>query len=276
MSRSREVEGRINLYRDLTDIVNAMRSFAFVELRRLARRAEAQARTLKTLETTLKDMAPAFPASPPPAADIWVLFGSVRGFCGSFNEEVVRYWREQGAPGPAVAVGERLWSLMPESASVTTVMGASGALDALIVIEAVLAALDRIWKAQPVDMGLMIVAASEIGVVARRLLPLAPSSGDSGPGLPITQENPATVARSVAQHYLFHALMAELVRSIQIENHTRLAQMENALSHLARGIDDMARRRNRLRQEEVIQEIELIVGARTRSPHNAQRMKATK
>jgi F-type H+-transporting ATPase subunit gamma len=265
MSRSRDIERRIGLHRDLTDIVNAMRSFAFVELRRLAQRAVAQERALEALSLALADMAPAIATRRQPAADIWLLLGSVRGFCGSFNEDIVHCWREHGSPRPVVAVGERLWSLMPDDGQVTMVAGAGGALDALTVIEAVLAALEGLWTAAG-DAGLMVVAAGEAGAAARRLLPLTPPATTLA-DLPILQEPEATVAGAVVQHYLFHRLMAELVRAIQVENHTRLSQMENALSHLGRQIEDLERRRNHLRQEEVIQEIELIAGGRKKAAH---------
>jgi F-type H+-transporting ATPase subunit gamma len=39
-------------------------------------------------------------------------------------------------------------------------------------------------------------------------------------------------------------------------------QMETALRHLERGSEDMLRLRNRLRQEEIIEEIELMIGGR--------------
>jgi len=57
-------------------------------------------------------------------------------------------------------------------------------------------------------------------------------------------------------------LLALLLRSIRVENHMRLMQMETALRHLERGGEDLQRQRNRLRQEEIVEEIELMVGSR--------------
>jgi len=45
-----------------------------------------------------------------------------------------------------------------------------------------------------------------------------------------------------------------------VENHMRLMQMETALRHLERGGEELQRQRNRLRQEEIVEEIELMVG----------------
>ena len=57
-------------------------------------------------------------------------------------------------------------------------------------------------------------------------------------------------------------LLALVLRSIRVENRQRLMQMENALHHLEQGSDELARRRNRLRQEEIVEEIEVITGMR--------------
>lgn len=40
--------------------------------------------------------------------------------------------------------------------------------------------------------------------------------------------------------------------------------MENALRHLERGSDELPRQRNRMRQEEIFEEIELMIGSRQR------------
>jgi F-type H+-transporting ATPase subunit gamma len=74
----------------------------------------------------------------------------------------------------------------------------------------------------------------------------------------LTNEPPERTAGGVAQQSMFHSLLALMLRSIRIENHMRLLQMENALQHLDRGRDDLTRQRNRLRQEEIIEEIELM------------------
>lgn len=65
----------------------------------------------------------------------------------------------------------------------------------------------------------------------------------------------------MAEHYLFHSLFALLLRSLYVENHMRLLQMENALNHLSQKSEEMRRMRNRLRQEEIVEEIELIAGS---------------
>lgn len=262
MSRRREIETQLALYNDLSGIIGAMRSFALAELHRVTRRAAAQHDVVRTLEATLKDLASALPERGPGTGDIWLLFGSVRGFCGSFNEDVVRTWRAAGAPAPVVAVGERLAGGFGDVVGHTDVAGALGALDAAAAVDRILAALDGARLQSPRANGLIVCFRDYDSARTERLLPFCPAkSGQSGM-LPLTQEPAVRVASKVVEHYLFHMLLSRLLHAIRVENHMRLTQMENAMQHLGRSSEELQRRRNALRQEEIVEEIELIVQER--------------
>jgi len=279
MSQRREIEGRLALYDDLAGILGAMRSFALAELHRVTRRAAAQHEVVTALHAAWCDLAPALaePAAangkngsngtaagtPSSPRDLWLLLGSVRGFCGSFNEDVARAWRDNApADCRVIVVGERLISAIGDGAQRTDVAGVIGGLDAAAGVDRILAAIDAARTDSPNHNGLMLCYRDETETRCERLLPLPqPPSGSAGI-LPLTHEAPAYVAGQVAEHYLFHTLLARLLQSIRVENHMRLMQMENALQHLERGGEALQRQRNRLRQEEIIEEIELIVRER--------------
>lgn len=265
MTQRREIEGRLVLFEDLSGILGAMRSFALAELHRVTRREEAQQQVVHSLTDTLQDMVAFLP--PPPQAnvcnDIWILFGSVRGFCGSFNEDVAHEWqRANGEERPTIAVGERLVSMMPAHASLISVRGADGGLDAAMAIDRILAAIRKTWNLSGGQSGIVACLRDEDGARTQRLVPL-PVSQDEKRFLPLMNEPPARVALGVTEHFLFHILLALQLRSIRVENRMRLMQMENALQHLEHGSEDLMRQRNRMRQEEIIEEIELMARERT-------------
>ncbi|MBL8483175.1 MAG: F0F1 ATP synthase subunit gamma [Rhodocyclaceae bacterium] len=258
MSRRRAVEARLALFDDLAGILGAMKSFALAELHRVLRREQAQHATLGMMERALAEVAEFLPLPPAPRRDTWLLLGSVRGFCGSFNDEVVGAWLDARQPGqPTLVVGERLAAAMPPGAWVA-LPGADGGLDAPAAIDRILAAFSA--HAAPGE-GLVACAHDERAPLVRRLLPLPGGGGRSGLA-PLTNEAPPRVAAGVAQHYLFHALLALLLASIRTENRRRLLQMENALHHIERYRDDLTHLRNRLRQEEIVEEIEVMTGLR--------------
>ncbi len=60
-------------------------------------------------------------------------------------------------------------------------------------------------------------------------------------------------------HYLFAALHEILYASLNAENHQRVAHLEGAVKHLDDESAELARQCNALRQEEIIEEIEVIL-----------------
>lgn len=266
MSQRREVEARLALFDELSGILGAMRSFALAELRKVGKREATQQQVVESLAAALQDLSGALPEAfyadtAKIRGDIWLLFGSVRGFCGSFNEDVLRFWQDEADPqAPLILAGERLHGLFDGHESACYLDGAEGGLDAPAAIDRILAAVTNLRLGG--DYGLMACIRDEQGARSQRLWPLPRTPGSAPLAAPLTYQPAAAVAAGVAEHYLFHSLLALMLRAIRVENHMRLMQMETALRHLERGGEDLQRQRNRLRQEEIVEEIELMVGRR--------------
>jgi len=267
MSQRREIEARLALYDELSGILGAMRSFALAELRRVSKRETAQQQVMESLQIALNDVSSSLPTisskSAPYSNDIWLLFGSVRGFCGSFNEDLVRFWKSQIDPNASlIIVGERLHDMIQSASPMQKVTGADGGLDAPAVIDRILIAITALRDNDSGSFGLKACIRDEEGPRSQHLWPLPSPSAPNYSVPPMMYEPSEEVATGIAEHYLFHSLLALLLRSIRIENHMRLMQMESALRHLDRGGEELHRQRNRLRQEEIVEEIELMVGSR--------------
>ena len=267
MSQRREVEARIALYEDLTGILGAMRSFALAELRKVSQREAAQQQVVQSLAVALDDLTDSLPESiysesGTPGNDTWLLFGSVRGFCSSFNEDVIRLWQSESKPqGQLILIGERLHTTIGnDNDAAYRLRGADGSLDAAGVIDRILEALQSLET--QAESGLIAVIRDEHGARYQRLWPLPTTTSSKKLNSPFTYMPATAVATGVAEQYLFHSLLALLLRSIRIENHMRLIQMETALRHLEHGGEELLRQRNRLRQEEIVEEIELMAGRR--------------
>lgn len=262
MTQRREIEGALTLYEDLSGILGAMRSFALAELHRVMKREASQQQVITALTRTMQDAAVFLPPQASADHDIWLLFGSVRGFCGSFNEDVLRSWRMANtSKQPSIVVGERLFALLQDEVGVVPVSGADSALDAATVIDRILFEFDKMQKIVGNPSGLVVCLRDEKGARVQRLLPLPTIEFEINMP-PLVNAPAAEVATGVAEHYLFHSILSLQLLSIRVENHMRLMQMENALQHLERGGDDLKRQRNRLRQEEIVEEIELMARKR--------------
>lgn len=264
MSQRREIETRLALYDDLSGILGAMRSFALAELRKIGKREETQQLLVQHLAAALNDVAFALPPPEKPDYDIWLLFGSVRGFCGSFNEDVLHLWQNEAEEAaPAILIGERLHDLLPERETTLRVPGANGGLDASAAIEEILPAIAGLRQKRRGRAGLIACFRDDHGACAERLLPLADNQISPAGYPPYVYAAPAETAAGIAEHYLFHRMLAILLRSIRVENHMRLMQMEDALHHLEEGSGELIRQRNRLRQEEIVEEIELMTSGKS-------------
>ena len=269
MSQRQEVEGRLALFSELSGILGAMRSFALTELRRVSKREAAQQQVVESLTKALDDLSAALPEQLTDKAgagiqDICLLFGSVRGFCGGFNEDVLRQWQAQPEKhGSLILLGERLHDMFAASAERVCIAGAAGGLEAAASIDRILAAVQQLRGGDDKPFRLWGYFRDETGACSQRLWPVPVSASAPSSGYPPLSYAPLPdVAVGVAEHYLFHTLLALLLRSIRVENHMRLMQMETALRHLERGSEDLLRLRNRLRQEEIVEEIELMIGGR--------------
>jgi len=263
MSQRREIETRLALYEDLSGILGAMRSFALAELRKVGKREATQQQLVQNLAEALHDVAFVLPPPAKQDHDVWLLFGSVRGFCGSFNEDVLRFWQERADQQQSVIlIGERLHDLLPEKPQLRRVSGANGGLDAAATIERILPAIAELRQQHRGTPGLIGCFRDEHGARSQRLLPPAEERPAAAGYPPCIFASIEATAAGIAEHYLFHQMLAILLRSIRVENHMRLMQMENALNHLDEGGDELMRQRNRLRQEEIVEEIELMTSGK--------------
>ena len=63
----------------------------------------------------------------------------------------------------------------------------------------------------------------------------------------------------LTDHYLFNSLHRILYLSLMAENQHRIQHLENATRHLDDSTEELGRKINALRQEEIIEEIEVIL-----------------
>ena len=224
---------------------------------------------LDNIEDAAADFLHFFPAGGEVSGShaILLLIGSERGFCGNFNERVLAAFhdtRELPAAPAVVVVGRRL------AAKLTAHPGVRASLDGPTVTEDVPAVLDRVMDAvhetsrQLAGDGVALFALShdaEGDVKLTRLLPLAPPEAPPLPHPPRLQLAPAAFFAELLDHYLLAALYGVLYESLAAENHQRLAHMEHALERLDETVARLAVKRNALRQEKIVEEIEVILSS---------------
>ena len=272
MSGLAELSQRFARLNEIRDIMTAMKSLSLVETRKLARFIGYQQRMLANIEAAAADFLHFFPlaVAPAPSAAILVLIGSERGFCGNFNERVMaahdRLPPRQPAPR-LILVGQRLGTKFADHSRVAAVLdGATVAEDVPEVLDRLVDALQQARGALAAsNVALFCLATQAAGeVLVKRLLPIElglPPPLPHRAHAPRLNLTPAAFSADLVDQYLLAALYGQLYGSLAAENRQRLAHMELAIDRLDETVARVALKRNALRQEKIVEEIEVMLSS---------------
>lgn len=269
MARWRELGRHITALNDIGTILSAMRSLAFIEMRRLGDGAARRVETLAAIHRAIDHLVASYPAARPssvPERDVIVLVGSERGLCGDFDAVVAshEYATQDHGDGLRIAVGSRLGQLLDERGIAHRALtGAAVIEDVPDVLSNMVAALrNSAHDEHEHTVGLVVVHHDDDGAVrAERVLPI-PVSAISPPALlarPLLQLTPPRLYEMLVEYYVFAALHVALLASLLAENRRRQDQMSSALDRLHLRVDDLDRHRRQARQEAITEEIEIIL-----------------
>lgn len=271
MTRRREVERHRHSLGEIRDIMNSMKTLAYLETRKLGRFLSAQQTVVKNVENAAADFLAFYPDTLPPAGDttaVFLLIGSERGFCGDFNHAIVQHLESTLPADAATAplllpVRRKLHLLLEHDARVSAFVNGSSAVEevpnSLTQLVHEVTVVEQ--KHGPVSLSALYHSA-EGGIVGRSLLPplrhlLHSEVHFSDP--PELNLPPRRFLLELADHYLFAALHEMLYASLMAENQRRVSHLDGAVRYLDNESAELARRSNALRQEEIIEEIEVIL-----------------
>lgn len=271
MTRRRKLELRSHSLAEVRDIMNSMQTLAYIETRKLARFLDAQHAVLQSIENVAKDLLSFYPETLPESKEttpVVILIGTERGFCGDFNHALVRHLdsshKADGSDSPTlIAVGRKLHMLLEgDSRESVRIAGASVVEEVTAVISRMVRELSRLQERQRMLTVFGLYHCDDHGIVMQKLLPPfqrylhLPARFPHAPDL---NQSPREFLVQLMDHYLFAVLHEMLYSTLMAENHQRVAHLEGAVKHLDDKSADLARQCNALRQEEIIEEIEVIL-----------------
>lgn len=271
MTRRRKLEQHRHSLNEIRDIMNSMKTLAYMETRKLARFLDAQHAVVQSIEDVATDLLSFYPETLPDAKDttaVYLLMGSERGFCGDFNHALLRHLelalQGQAADSPLLlAVGRKLYTLLEGDSRVTAFIdGASVVEEAAALLNQLVRELTALQDKHGVLSVYCLYHGSEDGIVMQRLLPPFHDlmhQPTRFPHPPVLNLEPAEFLIELTEQYLFAALFELLYTSLMAENHNRVAHLEGAVKHLDDESAELTRQSNALRQEEIIEEIEVIL-----------------
>jgi len=250
-----------------------MKTLAYMETHKLDHLVDTQRAVVNSIEAVAADFVSAYPAVIPTTQDaqkVYLLIGSERGFCGDFNETLLRHLESIGQEGRGgepiilVAVGGKLDTLLVNDSRVAARLGgASVAEEVEAVLSNIVDALATLQMQYGViNLYALYHAVDDDSIVTQQLLPPfqnylgRPARFSLAPVLNLT---PTDFLIELSDHYLYAALHEIFYASLMTENHRRAQHLDGAVKHLDEESDGLRRQANARRQEEIIEEIEVIL-----------------
>ncbi len=269
MSRRREVEAHLGTLGEIREIMAAMKNLSFMETRKLSRFIDAQRQVVRTIEAAAADFIHSFPdllLRPDKDAALYLLVGSERGFCGDYNEALLHRldseYRESRDAPRLIVVGSKLADRLDQDNRVIhSLAGASVAEEVPAVLQQVVDIIDVLENRQTL-LRVSALHHVEHDVEVTSLLPPfeeLPPPPQSQSGAPFLYLDPSVFLSELTDHYLFAALHSLFYNALLAEHQKRIQHLEGALKRLDDQCEQLKRRRNVLRQEEITEEIEQIL-----------------
>jgi len=269
MSRRHEQVSHRNRLSEIRNIMYSMKTLSIMETLKLERYLKSQSAITESIEKIATDFlhfhSNVLPETEP-VSNFVLLIGSQRGFCGDFNEQLIKELQQNFTHSTdnnttLIAVGSKLHSLIQETHH--NIVGLEGA-DVAEEVPSVVTALAKIFATQKDPASLYAIHHNNQhnDLSVEKLLPPFQDLPDektnelTPPLLNLTRRE---FFLELTEHYLFNALHRILYLSLMIENKHRTLHLENATHHLDDKTDELNRKINALRQEEIIEEIEVIL-----------------
>lgn len=272
MTRRHEIEEHLHSLSDIREIMNSMKSLSLMETRKLARFLSSQQRVVRSIEQAARDFLTAYPqlAMPPPtAAHVYILIGSEQGFCGDFNQALTDAFNNVVQTHPAsdiklIAVGMKLYnSVQDHPLLIKSLQGPTVGQEVDAVLMELVNTISRLGQ----ELGALSITAlhhahENEGIQITSILPPFQSLNIPRdryvypPHLNVSSEY---FHDKLIDHYIFAALFEMFYSSLMAEHYRRMQHLEGAIDRLEQQSDELGKKRNILRQEEITEEIEVIM-----------------
>lgn len=269
MTRRHEQITHRHQLNDIRNIMNSMKTLAIMETNKLTRFIENQA----TMTSNIEDMAADFLHFNPqvlpeiePTSNIILLVGSERGFCGDYNEQLLQQLdstiEDMNNDNPTIiAVGSKFHSLVSQTPhDIIYIQGASIVEEIFNVVGLIAKELENFQ--QPTSLYALHHVDQHNTFIADALLPPFKDMDVNKVTTttpPLLNMDAKDFFLDLTDHYLFNAIHRLLYLSLMIENQLRIQHLENATQYLDEKLEELKHKINALRQEEIIEEIEVIL-----------------
>lgn len=269
MSKRADLKARIHTLGEIKSIISAMKNLSIIEMNKVSRFLGAQNELTLTIQETLGDYERFFDGHEGGEGQemLYILLGSERGFCGGFNEAIIKRFMgialKIKRPAKVITIGRKLASKLVSDSELVEVVAALDGPSAAEEIGGSITELVRCLTRFPKLRWTLIhhESADTSGniMVICPFNPVPNSRTRDELFAPLLNIPPKDLYPLLFEQYLFSVLYRAYYLSFLAENRDRLRHMDGALSNLEKNWNQMRRMNNVLRQEEITEELEVIM-----------------
>lgn len=272
MSDSREVENKLKTNNDLRDIVNAMKAFSGLNIRKTAESLDSVRQYEDGIKDAIGNLVLYYPETgaflKSGTKRVLVIFGSDLGLCGSFNDRLAEFISTVKETGDDIFVIGRILREKLDAMnigyidSLQSVATPEGIRTAMLESSAKIAKLYS--EREAADLVFIFSCLSEKTetpeFIFERILPPG-TDLYSGPfrERPLLYLAPEFIFNELLEEFLYISLYRCYIESIRAENWYRFKSMERAMENIETKIRDLNALYRYSRQEEITQEIIEII-----------------
>lgn len=277
MTKRFQLKKYISALGEIDDIMSAMKNLAFIEVSKLNKYANMQKKVVNSIDELGADYLTFsnqfLPDLPLPEPQVYILIGSERGFCGSFNDNILKHFQstlpnESIQDAHILVIGQKLIDKFEDIIDgFEKINGPTITEEITEVILIVLNYLKNINQTNPNEtmLGNWSIIYNEYqndkpAVNSFNLLhKLCEYDKATFPYRAVMNIKDEQFFIEYLDHYLFANLYHIFYQSLISENYARLRHIEGAKSKLEKKSRELTQKMNRLRQEEITEEIENIL-----------------
>ncbi|MGD9108381.1 MAG: FoF1 ATP synthase subunit gamma [Gammaproteobacteria bacterium] len=289
MTKRSELKKHIDSLGEIKNIVAAMKNLSLIEISKTTKFLENQIKVIATLEEAATDFmhfSPNFLLLQEKPITAYVLIGSERGFCGDFNEAIIKHFLDLKEKNKEltipylIVIGRKLTTKILETDFATKIQannkikfldGPSAFEEIHSVIFNLIKTLEKINEETkkfiyPGSWSIICNEELQNNVQTIELNPFSnfgllntTEKTSSAPFPPLLNIKSEQFLEELLDQYLFAILHQIFFKSFMAENRQRLLHMENAIRWLDKNKDQLELQLNMLRQEEITEEIEVIL-----------------
>jgi F-type H+-transporting ATPase subunit gamma len=284
MARAQEIAAQIGSLNELREIITGIRAMAAIQMQQSQRSLDAVRDYIKIIRCALAEAAAFVPvdddgsATPIVPRPGLVVFCAEHGFCGGFNEPLIKAAADAARMEPnlhLIFVGTRGAQRSSEHGlrpDLTLPMAThSGGVSA--VARRVAAELYRMFVARTLTsvevLYMRAITGREATLQKLRLLPLEPAAVEESrtEAPPLVNMRPRQLRDELGAEYMFAMLEATALESFASENAARFRTMEAAHENIEKKSSELKRLGRRMRQEAITAEILDIIGGAEAMKH---------